>query len=154
VEPQAMSAPRLYVAEPGPSYLHRPRLVVDASVFAAVVFNEKNASEANSWLRGRTLCAPALVDLEVVNAGLNKIKYNELVLKAVAESLEDFSAYEIERHESPSPAVFQVANKYRLSAYDAAYLWLAGTLGVPLATFDARLAEAARKHLGGTPPAT
>ena len=35
-------------------------------MFAAVVFNEKHASEANSWLRGRTLCAPALVDLEVV----------------------------------------------------------------------------------------
>jgi predicted nucleic acid-binding protein len=149
-----MSAPTLYVAEPGPSYLHRPRLVVDASVFAAVVFNEKTASEANSWLRGRTLCAPALVDLEVVNAGLNKLKRNELPLEVVSGSLEDFSAYDIERHESPSPAVFKIANKYRLSAYDAAYLWLAGTLAVPLATFDARLAEAAKKHLGGTPPST
>ena len=36
----------------------------------------------------------------------------------------------------------------RLSAYDAAYLWLAAELKAPLATFDAKLGKAAQRHLG------
>ena len=40
------------------------------------------------------------------------------------------------------------AARYELSAYDAAYLWLAAELRAPLATFDRRLAEATQAHLG------
>ncbi len=42
---------------------------------------------------------------------------------------------------------FELATRYNLSAYDAAYLWLAAKLKAPLATFDAKLGEAARAHL-------
>ncbi len=41
--------------------------------------------------------------------------------------------------------------RYQLSAYDAAYLWLAAELKAPLATFDAKLAAAAQAHLGALP---
>ena len=37
---------------------------------------------------------------------------------------------------------------YGLSAYDAAYLWLAAQLKAPLATFNRKLGEAAQAHLG------
>jgi predicted nucleic acid-binding protein len=37
--------------------------------------------------------------------------------------------------------------QWKLSAYDAAYLWLAVELKAPLATFDTRLGNAARSHL-------
>jgi predicted nucleic acid-binding protein len=37
---------------------------------------------------------------------------------------------------------------YRISVRDAAYLWLAADLKAPLVTFDAKLARAARRHLG------
>jgi predicted nucleic acid-binding protein len=47
-------------------------------------------------------------------------------------------------------AQYALAMRYRLSAYDAAYLWLAGALQAPLAT-DAKLAGAARDYLAGTP---
>jgi len=40
-----------------------------------------------------------------------------------------------------------LAERYALSGYDAAYLWLAAALKAPLATFDRRLGEAARRHL-------
>jgi len=43
---------------------------------------------------------------------------------------------------------FAIARRYAISAHDAAYLWLARDLRTPLATFDARLGQAARKYLG------
>jgi len=45
-----------------------------------------------------------------------------------------------------------LAMRYELSAYDAAYLWLAGVLGAPLATFDRKLGQAAGRHLGEVGP--
>ena len=42
-----------------------------------------------------------------------------------------------------------LARHHQLSAYDAAYLWLAADLKCPLATFDERLADAAQAHLSG-----
>lgn len=41
------------------------------------------------------------------------------------------------------PAILEVARSAGLSAYDATYLELARRLGLPLATFDARLAGSA-----------
>ncbi len=43
---------------------------------------------------------------------------------------------------------FALAQRYQLSACDASYLWLAGALRCPLATFDETLAQAAQQHLG------
>jgi predicted nucleic acid-binding protein len=144
-----VSGQRLIVAEPGNAYLHRPKLVVDASVVVAVVFGEPNAEEAGGWLRGRTLCAPQTLDAEVTNAGLNKIRRRTMTLKEVAPAIETYAAFDIERHAIAPPQVLAIAAKYGLSACDAAYLWLAERLAAPLATFDARLGEAARRHLGG-----
>jgi predicted nucleic acid-binding protein len=45
-------------------------------------------------------------------------------------------------------AVFALAERYALSAYDASYLWLAAELKAPLATFDRKLGTAAQRHLG------
>jgi predicted nucleic acid-binding protein len=44
-------------------------------------------------------------------------------------------------------AQYALATRYQLSGYDAAYLWLAGALAAPLATFDAKLAKAANAYL-------
>ena len=44
--------------------------------------------------------------------------------------------------------VHALATQYRLTAYDAAYLWLAVQLNAPLATFDKKLGEAAQTCLG------
>ena len=39
------------------------------------------------------------------------------------------------------PLVLDLAARFKLTAYDAAYLAVAGTLQCPLCTFDKRLAE-------------
>lgn len=146
-----MSAPRLIVAEPKSAYLQRPKLVVDASVMISLVFVEANARDAQGWLRGRALCAPHFLDAEVTNAGLNKIRRKTLPHKEVLDALREFGTVDIQRFRIDSAAVLEVARRHALSAYDAAYLWLAGHLSAPLATFDLKLGEAARRHLGGEP---
>jgi predicted nucleic acid-binding protein len=55
----------------------------------------------------------------------------------------------IERHAVDPTAVLALAHRYKLTAYDAAYLWLAERLEAPLATFDNLLARAAQEHLTG-----
>jgi predicted nucleic acid-binding protein len=137
----------LIVAEPASAYGERPRLVVDASVLAAGLFDEDGRDVALSWMRGRTLCAPHLVDCEIANVALAKIQRKAIERASAAEALQVYAALHIERHPVEPPAVFALAMRTRLTAYDAAYLWLAETLHAPLATFDARLGKVAVEHL-------
>lgn len=139
----------LHVAESPAAYVRRPRLVADATVVAAVVFGEDEQAEAVALLRGRALTAPHLIDFEMTSVALKKLQRERLPQAAVLESLQAYAALPIERHSIDPPAVLSLAQRYKLTAYDAAYLWLAERLETPLATFDAMLARAARKHLGG-----
>ena len=66
---------------------------------------------------------------------------------AIALALADYAQQEIDLHRGDVQAQHQLAMRYRLSAYDVAYLWLAAELKAPLATFDEKLAKAARTHL-------
>jgi predicted nucleic acid-binding protein len=142
----------LIVAEPPASLARRPRLVVDASVVAAAVFAESSLAEALAWMRGRLLVAPALIDCEIANAALGKVRRQKLPIAAAAAALEVFAGLELERHGIDATRVFALAARYELTAYDAAYLWLAERLEAPLATFDDRLGRAARAHFGGDGP--
>lgn len=144
-----MKGPRLMVAEPAAAYLQRPKLVVDANVLAAFVYQEPNAADALGWVSGRHLCAPYMVDSEITNTGLNKIRRKTLSNAIVVEAIARYVTLNIERYPIIVESVFELANRYTLSAYDASYLWLAEFVHAPLATFDKRLGEAAREHLGG-----
>lgn len=68
-------------------------------------------------------------------------------------ALAEFSMMTLERHAPVPEEVVVIASLYRLTASDAAYLWLAGTLKAPLATFDRQLASAAGDYLGKLPAA-
>ena len=140
---------RLIVAEPPAAYARRPRLVVDASVLAAALFAEAGTGEASVWMQGRALCAPQLVDYELANVALHKVRRRAISGDAAAAALEAFSALDLERMGVDSVEVFRLAARYDLTAYDASYLWLAAALGAPLATFDESLGSAAKSHLAG-----
>ncbi len=139
----------LIVAEPRAAYGRRPRLVVDASVLAAALFAESDMDHALAWMGGRALCAPQLIEYELANVALNKVRRRMASQAAVATALEALDTLDLERHGIAPRAVFALAARYGLSAYDAAYLWLAEELGAPLATFDAKLGTVAQQHLGG-----
>lgn len=138
----------LIAAEPPASYQKRPPLVVDASVLAAAVFSEDNREEALNWMRGRALHAPQIVDYEMTNVALNKLRRRQATAETAAEALAAFSALELERSPAVPGDVLKLALQWGLTAYDAAYLCLAVELKAPLVTFDSRLGEAAKAHLG------
>ena len=136
----------LYVAEPPAVYLVRPALVVDCSVVSAVLFDEAARDDALGLLRGKSLHAPHLLSHEIVSIALKKSKLG-WTEESLALALEDFALHDIDLHATNVQAQCQLALRYKLSAYDAAYLWLAAELKAPLVTFDAKLAAAAKTHL-------
>lgn len=141
----------VFVAEPPAVYLVRPALVVDASLMAASVFGEAARDVAEARLRGCSLHAPGLIDYELSNVAVTKLRRNEITLESAVQALAEFSMMALERHEPVPEEVVAIAKHYRLSAYDAAYLWLAGAIKAPLATFDRQLADAANDYLGKLP---
>jgi len=136
----------LIVAEVRGRYAARAPLVVDCSVVAAVLFDEPNREVAAQALAGKDLFAPELLAAELVSVAVKKSRHG--LEDVVRQGLFDFAELELTRCRTDVHAQWRLALKYDLSAYDAAYLWLAAELGAPLATFDARLGGAARL-LGG-----
>jgi predicted nucleic acid-binding protein len=65
--------------------------------------------------------------------------------------LADATSMSISLHPIDALRVAELAQRYQLSVYDAAYLWLAADLKCPLATFDDKLAAAAQTYLASLP---
>jgi predicted nucleic acid-binding protein len=139
----------LYVAEPPATLWARPPLVTDCSVLAAFLFEEETRDEAWAQLKGHALHAPALLDIEIASVALKKLAHG-CPADVVSAALADFGQQQIEIHRPPADAVVPLAARYKLTAYDAAYLWLAAELRAPLATFDRKLGQAAQAHWGNT----
>ena len=135
----------LYVAEPPAQYLVRPPVVVDCSTLAGALFREPWHERASERIYGKTLHAPHLLQLEMVSVAIKK--HNLGFAELAAKGLMQFAEMRIELHPIDAIASFDLALRYKLSAYDAAYLWLAAELKAPLATFDEKLAGAARIYL-------
>ena len=147
-----MSSPRpqLLVAEPPPGYRLRPPLVVDCSVMAAALFEEEASEEAVEMMRGKLLFAPDLLAHEMVNVAVRKLR-SGWPAENVQQAIIDFSAHDVELQATDRVTQFELAHRYKVSGYDAAYLWLAAELKAPLATFDKKLAAAAQAPLSSLP---
>lgn len=144
------SGPRaFYVAEPPAQYLARPPVVVDCSALVGILFEEPWQAQASEKIRGRTMHAPFLLEIEFTSVAVKKHKqgYSAVVGNALAR----FKALNVTLHQIELAGVLALALQYKLSAYDASYLWLAAELKAPLATFDEKLATAAQAHLASLP---
>ncbi len=137
----------LQVAEPKAAYGHRPPLVIDASVMAAALFGEDASGEAGALLLGRALHAPHLLDQEIASVGQKKLRREGVSRDSVTAALLAYGRLAIVRHAVDAAHVVSVAERYSLTAYDAAYLCVAEQLPAPLATLDDELAAAARAYL-------
>ena len=135
----------IHLAEPATALLARPPLVVDCSVIAGMLFEESWMAQAEASMLGRDLQAPFLMQTEFAQVALKK--HRKGFADLAAQGLARFAMVEMALHPVDPEPVHALARRYDLSAYDACYLWLAGRLKCPLATFDQRLGDAARTHL-------
>lgn len=137
-----MAADELIVAEPRAPYAGRLPLVADCSIIAALVFDEAESAAARDILSGHEILVPNLIDHEIANVAVKKSRngLDEIARQGLAE----YTDMSLTRYEVDAIEQWQFAIRHDLSAYDAAYLWLAEALGAPLATFDRKLGHAAR----------
>ena len=123
------------------------RVVVDASAFAAMIFQEPEAAEVMARLDGAMVFAPTLLFYELANTAWKKAHRQPADARKILRALSLVSTgdWGIVWRDVPPVDVVLVATVTGLTAYDASYLWLAGSLGADLVTLDNRVVEASRR---------
>ncbi len=117
--------------------------VVDASALAAILFGEPEAEAVAERLAGARLAAPTLLDYELANVCLIKIRRQPGERETLRAAFRLAQRLKIESVAVDHAATLDLADATGLTAYDASYLWLARSLGGELVTLDRKLAAAA-----------
>jgi predicted nucleic acid-binding protein len=118
-------------------------LVVDASVIATALGDDgRDGDRARTRLRGETLTAPELLDLEVASVLRRQVAFGALPVRRAELALTDLDALPLQRvqHRFLLRRCWQLRDNF--SIYDAAYVALAETIGSDLLTGDGKLARA------------
>jgi predicted nucleic acid-binding protein len=118
--------------------------VVDASAFASVTFLDSDFLAIAARLNGATLHAPAILQFEMANVCVKKIRERSHERALIYEQYDLSFATPIQEHEVDARGVVLLAERKKLTAYDASYLWLAKHLNCELVTLDTELAAAAQ----------
>ena len=128
--------------------------VFDASIAMAWCFEDEKTAETDALLdrlEQDHAIVPQLWYLEVANVltmAMRKRTGARITEPQRAQFLGMLAAapirVDLEAHVHAWGTILALADKHRLSTYDAAYLELAMRLGAPLATLDAELAAAAK----------
>ena len=126
--------------------------VLDCSVTMAWVFADEDdlyAASVRDRLDADVAVVPAVWPLEVGNALLVAERRKRVSRADAARFVGILHQLPIDVDATPTLAslddVLQMAREAGLSTYDAGYLELAATHGLPLATLDERLKRAARQ---------
>ena len=125
-----------------------PARVADANVVGAIIFEEPRAEEADALIRGTELYAPRLLAYELTSIARKKTLLYPEKRDAIAQALDVALAMDIQWVDVAHGAVLRLALEKGVTTYDATYLHVARSLGVPLVTFDQRL-HAATQDGGG-----
>jgi predicted nucleic acid-binding protein len=116
--------------------------VVDASALAAVVYQEAEEQDIVARLHGYRSCAPALLRFEMANICIKKANRHpalrSLIIAQHARSL----SFPVVEFDVDQEEVVSLAGTFKLTAYDASYLWLARRLDIELVTLDGDLMKA------------
>ena len=88
------------------------------------------------------MAAPSLLDYELANVCLTKIKRQPAQREALRAAFRLAHRLKIDAVAVDHAATLDLAEATGLTAYDASYLWLARSLGGELVTLDRKLAAA------------
>ena len=124
------------------------RCLLDASAALAFVLADEFIDAAERILDlvvAHGAVVPPLWQSEVANGLLSAWKRDRITEAGIAHALVGLERLRIERtaSELESSALIALGRSLEVSAYDATYLLVAIQQGLPLATLDHRLAEAA-----------
>lgn len=117
-------------------------IVVDCAAVVDALTVIDGTEDLRTLLANEELCAPALLDFEVVSALRGLTLRGDLAASRAEDLLTDFDDLEIWRWPSRDGLrrrAFQLRDA--VSAYDAAYVVLAEALDCPLLTRDMRLSR-------------
>jgi len=118
------------------SATHVSAKVADASVLAAMAFRERRADEAMSLLHRATLYEPLLLPFELANIAWKKARREPSRTSAILRQLERVLSTSFIWVPIDHSALFELALRSGLTAYDASYLAVARQVGASLVTFD------------------
>ena len=125
-------------------------LVLDSSVTLAWLYsNEGGAAveEVFSRVVASRAWVPSLWRLEVANSLTMAVRRQRITAQFRDQSLADLALLNVVSDQDTDSfawsTTLRLADRYKLTLYDAAYLELAQRLGLPLATLDQDLAAAA-----------
>jgi predicted nucleic acid-binding protein len=119
-------------------------IVVDASVVATALLDDGDeGTKVRARLRGSTLTAPEVLDLEVLSVIRRRVAAGHLGDIRGGQAAEDLADLAVTRtpHRPLLARCWEL--RHNLATYDAAYVALAEAFDIPLLTGDARLAGAA-----------
>ena len=126
--------------------------VLDASCAVATLLSDEAGAQGEAILRRisrETPWVPPLWFTETGNALETARRRKHITSGDLTEILQNLVTWSVSvDHEDPLlllPRIISLAKDHELTVYDATYLELAGRLAVPLATFDAKLADRAAK---------
>ncbi len=127
--------------------------VPDASMVMAWLMPDEATPATDAllarWQQGGDLYAPPLLRYEVSNAlAMAHFRKKRITREQMEEKLSEFDMLSVQYDpDSPKVAPFvtvELACRYHLTVYDAAYLEIAARLKLPLATLDGPLKSAAQ----------
>jgi predicted nucleic acid-binding protein len=117
--------------------------VVDASALAALLFGEPGAERVAEWLEGASLFAPSLIRYELASVWRKKLRRYPTRGESLLAALDLYLRLSVAEAEVPVVELALFSERAKVTAYDAAYLWVARHTGAPLLTLNAELASAA-----------
>ncbi len=118
-------------------------VVVDACAVAAVLFGEPDAEVVVDRIGAAPLAAPGLLWYELASVCLKKRSAHPRAAKKLLRMFALLDHLNIAAVAVDHAETVQLAQKHRMTTYDASYLWLARYLRVPLITLDQRLQHVA-----------